>query len=212
MGTITRSFVNGLTTNGVLGASNINNASLNNITSISGPEMTLISSATASSSASIEFTLGNYKEYQFYFIDIHNSIADANIFFNFSTDGGANYNVTKTTTYFRAYHTEDGNTTAFEYRTGGDLAQSTSGQLLMNGIKGDNDSSGVGYLHLFNPASTTFVKHFMAQTNIMQDNTLSENNFVAGYANTTSAINAVQFSVSTGNIDAGTIYMYGIGA
>jgi hypothetical protein len=212
MGTIIQNFVNGLTTNGVLGASNINNASLNNITSISGPEMTLVSSATASASTSIEFTLGNFKEYKFFFVNIHNSVTDANILVNFSTDGGANYNVTKTTTYFRATHAEADGGTALEYRTGSDLAQSTSAQVIMAGIRSDNDGCGVGILQLFNPSSTTFVKHFMAQTNIMQDNILSENVFVAGYGNTTSAINAVQFSVSTGNIDEGSIYMYGIGA
>ena len=80
----------------------------------------------------------------------------------------------------------------------------------MNGIKGDDDSCGVGFVHLFNPSSTTFVKHFMATTNIMQDNTHSQFAKVAGYCNTTSAIDAVQFSVNSGNIDSGTITLYGI--
>ena len=80
----------------------------------------------------------------------------------------------------------------------------------MNGIKGDNDSCGVGYMCLFNPGSTTFVKHFIVSTNIMQDNTHSQMAEVAGYANTTSAINAVQFSVNSGNIDSGTITLYGL--
>ena len=143
--------------------------------------------------------------------NIHNSEADRNIFVNFSADTGSNYNVTKTTTFFEAYHSEDNNTVSGpSYHTGKDLAQSTSAQQLMNGIKGDNDSCGVGFLHLFNPSSTTFVKHFLAQTNIMQDNTHSQFARVAGYCNTTSAIDAVQFSVNSGNIDSGTITLYGI--
>ena len=80
----------------------------------------------------------------------------------------------------------------------------------MNGIKADSDSSGAGYLHLFNPSSTTFVKHFIAVTNIMQDNTLTQNAYIAGYCNTTSAIDAIQFSMSSDDIDAGDICLYGI--
>jgi hypothetical protein len=130
MGTIIQNFVNGLTTNGVLGASNINNASLNNITSISGPEMTLVSSATASASASIEFTLGNFKEYQFYFVNIHpKQIIMLQFKFNLSTDNGSNYNVAKTTTFFQAYHNEAGSS-SLTYETSDDLAQGTGLQFL----------------------------------------------------------------------------------
>ena len=94
--------------------------------------------------------------------------------------------------------------------TGTDIAAGTGAQQLMNGIKGDNDSSGAGYMHLFNPASTTFVKHFIAGTNIMQDNTLCQTAYISGFVNTTSAINAVQFSVNSGELDDGTICLYGI--
>jgi voltage-gated potassium channel Kch len=83
-------------------------------------------------------------------------------------------------------------------------------QSILRGIKGDNDASGAGYMHLFNPSSTTFVKHFIAVGTYMQDNTLSETFYTAGYGNTTSAVDAVQFSVNSGNIDAGTITLYGI--
>jgi hypothetical protein len=212
MGTITRSFVNGLTTNGVLGASNINNASLNNITSISGPEMTLVSSATASASTSIEFTLGNFKEYQFYFVNIHPSVDDTNFQMNFSTDGGSNYNVTKTTTYFRAIHNETDVTTLLEYEAANDLAQSTGFKTLCDDIGSDNDQNANGIFHLFNPSSTTFVKHFISRIAVSQSANYSMDLNTAGYANTTSALTNIKFQMSSGNIDAGSIYMYGIGA
>ena len=151
-----------------------------------------------------------YKEYMFYFKDIHHEEADRNLSVNFSIDGGSNYNVEKTSTYFHTNHTEDGNNASLAYRTGTDIAAGTGAQQLMNGIKGDNDSSGAGYMHLFNPASTTFVKHFIAGTNIMQDNTLCQTAYISGFVNTTSAINAVQFSVNSGELDDGTICLYGI--
>jgi hypothetical protein len=115
MGTITRSFANNLTTGGVLKADAFNNASLNNVTALNAAVatggMVLLSSQTASASASISFTTGidsTYKEYQFYFINIHPATDNTSFQFNMSTDGGSNYNVTKTTTFFRAYHGETG--------------------------------------------------------------------------------------------------------
>jgi hypothetical protein len=142
MGTITRSFANNLTTGGVLKADAFNNASLNNVTAlnvaIATGNMVLLSSQTASASASISFTTGidsTYKEYQFYFINIHPArVDDTGLVFNFSTDGGSNYNVTKTTTFFRAEHNEAGSSPSLGYSTGGDLAQSTAFQELDNDI------------------------------------------------------------------------------
>ena len=193
MGTIIQNFVNGLTTNGVLGASNINNASLNNITSISGPEMTLVSSATASASTSIEFTLGNFKEYKFFFVNIHPATDSAQLKFNLSTDAGSNYNVAKTTTFFYAYHNESGSVSSLEYNTGNDLAQGTGNQKIMENLGNYNDKSGSGTLTLYNPSSTTFVKHFIATTQDVVPADYTENAFVAGYCNTTSAVNGVRF-------------------
>jgi len=216
MGTITRSFVNGLTTNGVLGTSNINNASLNNITSIAGPEMTLISSATASSSASIEFSLGDYKEYQFYFVNMHPQNSNIQFQVNYSTDNGSNYNVTKTSTFFRAIHAENDSLSTLGYRTGEDLAQSTNFQPIMYALDIDNDSNGNGFLKLFNPSSTTYVKHWISDcsgtSNDGGSNRYDIRYFGAGYANTTSPLTNIKFQMSSGNIDAGSIYMYGIGA
>jgi len=175
----------------------------------------LLSEQTASASASISFTSGidsTYPIYKFEFINIHPSTAEVELRFNMSTDSGSNYNVTKTTTFFRANHREDdGGTPGFGYRTGDDLVQSTSYQSLsaLNGA--GNDEALSGYLQIFNPSSTTFVKHFIAESNayqILQDHT--NHSLVAGYGNTTNAVDAVQFKMSSGNIDAGTIKLYGI--
>jgi len=183
-----------------------------------GGAMVLIKKITASSSATVSFVDGasdvvldnTYKEYLFTFKDIHPEETDRNFTVNFSADSGSNYNVTKTTTFFRAYHGEDDSAGTLEYASGSDVAQGTGTQDLMNGIKHDNDGSGAGYLHLFNPSSTTFVKHFVSVTNIMQDNTQSFQAYIAGYCNTTSAVDAVQFKMSSGDIDAGDICLYGI--
>ena len=132
--------------------------------------MTFIKKLTADGSGTtLSFVHGSsnvvldstYKEYVFIFKDIHHSEADRNLSFNLSINSGSNYNVAKTTTFFYATHGEDDGGGAIEYRTGTDLAQGTGVQPMMQGIKGDNDSSGAGYMHLFNPGSTTFVKHFI---------------------------------------------------
>jgi len=193
-----------------------NNNSLSAITSIpaaiSGGSLNLISTQTASSSSTISFTSGldsTYKEYIFKFINIHPATDGASLTFNGSSDTGSNYNVTKTTTAFRAYHQQDGGGQALGYRTSDDLAQSTSFQILNFEVDNDADSSGVGFLHLFDPSSTTFVKHFIHTGNCVQS-TYTRNDFVAGYFNTTSVIDAVQFKMSSGNIDSGVIKLYGV--
>ena len=179
--------------------------------------MTFIKKLTASSSATISFVDGSsdvvlddtYKEYLFTFNNIHPATDNASFSVNFSIDGGSNYNVTKTTTYFRAIHWEN-DTTAFGYDTGGDLAQSTDFQNIITVIGADNDQSGTGYMHLFNPSSTTFAKHFIVNAQKAHYLDISVNEFYAGYGNTTSAVDAVQFKMSSGNIDAGDICLYGI--
>jgi hypothetical protein len=216
MGTITRSFANNITTSGVLLPASLTNNSIANVTaynaSVATGGMKLISSQTASNSASLSFTTGinsTYKEYQFYFIDIHPRTDNVFLTFNGSTDGGTNYNVTKTTTSFILFHYEDDTYTTLEYDVGSDLAQSTGFQRIIRDMGNLSDEVGAGSMSLFNPASTTYVKHFMARTsaNVYFD---SQQDFhIAGYCNTTSAINAVQFKMSSGNMD-GTILMYGI--
>ena len=195
-----------------------NNNSLSAITTkpsgLSGGAMNLISTQTASSSSTIDFTSGidsTYKEYIFKFINIHPaSDSDVQLQFNGSADTGSNYNVTKTTTHFSAYHYESDAYTAVGYNTAYDLAQSTAFQTLSTSIGADNDQCGSGYIHLFNPSSTTFVKHFISNVSFVQSDDVQRIDYVSGYFNTTSAVDAVQFKVSSGNIDAGTIKMYGV--
>ena len=166
-----------------------------------GGSMVLISELTASSSATLSFTSGidsTYKEYIFKFIDIHPSSTDVNgesFKFNFSIDGGSNYNVAKTSTFFYALNTE-ADSNYFSYYNGGDLGNSTGDQIVTSELGGDNDQSVAGFLHLFNPSDTVGVKHFIAQFNEARASDGSEANYLSGYANTTSAINAVQFSMT----------------
>lgn len=173
--------------------------------------MTFISKTTASSDANVGITSGidsTYKEYIFIFKNIHPATDSVVFQTNFSIDGGSNYNVTKTTTNYEATMSESG-TTGFKYGTGDDLAQGTGYQ--RTGLVGnDNDENVNGFLHLYNPSSTTFVKHFVARTHGYYAGSYSWSNFMAGYCNTTSAVNAVNFQMSSGNIDSGDILLYGI--
>jgi hypothetical protein len=176
-------------------------------------KMTLISEQTASSSATISFTSGidsTYDSYVFKYIECNPATNATNFEFNLSTDGGSNYNVTKTSTHFWAYHKEDDTTTSLDYWSGGDLAQGTGDQYLSYQTASDADAHVSGTLQIFNPSSTTFVKHYIARSLSYWDQNAPFDEYVAGYGNTTSAINAVQFSFSSGNFD-GTIKMYGIG-
>ena len=183
-----------------------------------GGALKLIKEQTASSSASISFVDGTsdvvldstYRTYIFKFINIHPATNNAKFAFNLSIDGGSNYNVTKTTTMFRASHDEDDSGTSFGYVASQDLAQSTDFQNILQALGDNNDSSGSGELFLFSPSSTTFVKHFIARGGQMQENGKALDGYVAGYGNTTSAVDAVQFKMSSGNIDSGVIKMYGI--
>jgi len=187
------------------------------VSGVDAGSMVKISTQTASASNSISFTGidSTYRTYYFKFINIHPSADDITFGMNFSTDGGNNYNVTKTTTYFRAYHDEANTFTGLIYDTVGDLAQGTGDHQLGRGLTGDeNDLNTNLELWLFNPSSTTYVKHFMSE---LTHSILTSGNapyhqhiFTAGYGNTTSAINAIRFQMSSGNIDDGTITMYGI--
>jgi hypothetical protein len=198
----------------------LNNRSVKDITafgSISSlGSLTHIATQTASSSASVSFTSGidsTYKEYIFYFVNMHPSTGGSEFLVNFSTDGGSNYNVTKTTTSFRNFHQESGGGGNIGYDAGRDLAQSTSDFELAHDVTDDNDGSISGYLHLFNPSSNVFVKHFIGRTNTHQEdeaNRANVENFKAGYCNTTSAVDAVIFKMSSGNIDSGQILLFGL--
>jgi len=200
-----------------------NNNSLSSVTSAASfpaGAMTHIKTLTASSSSTLSFVNGSsdvvldntYPIYLFKFINIHPS-ATANLEFNATADG-SNYNVTKTSAAFYNEHEEDGGSGQMGY-SGIDEGQATGFQQLTTGSypSTDNDSSIVGTLHIFNPSNTTFVKHFISRTTFMGENNAdrsSNGGHVAGYFNTTSALTGFQFKMRSGNLDAGTIKLYGI--
>ena len=192
-----------------------NNNSLSSVTSAAGfpaGAMTLISTTTASSDSTISITSGidsTYPIYVFKFISVHPSADSSHFQINFR-DGGSDFDATKTTTNFDAYQNEAGNSTALQYVSGLDLAQSTGVLKLSGTIGNQNDESFSGFLHLFDPSDTTFVKHFICRGNTYSQNDISVDMYIAGYCNTTAAIDGVQFSMSSGNIDSGTIKLYGI--
>ena len=172
-----------------------------------------ISAVSASSSATVSFTSGidsTYNKYCFVFNNIHPATNNVAIHFQGSTDGGSSYGVTLTSSLFNAYHNEGDTATAVGYQTAEDLAQSTSFQMFQGNTGSDNDQAGSGYLYLYDPSNTTFVKHFMARYSNAHEGDYAIDCYVAGYFNTTSAIDAMQFKMSSGNMDAGIITLYGI--
>jgi len=181
--------------------------------------MTFIKKLTASSSATLSFVDGSngvvldntYKEYVFTFKNMHPDTDGVAFKFQANAVGGSGYNETITSTFFRAYHGEGAEGGAVAYETGSDLAQSTNFQRITEELIGsDNDQCMSGYLHLFNPSSTTFVKHFMSDTNAYHASNYSVRSFMAGYFNTTSAIDEIQFKMHSGDIASGDICLYGI--
>ena len=200
----------------------LNNKAVSNATafgSISSlGSMVFIKKLTASSSGTLSFVDGasgvvlddTYKEYVFTFKNIHPASDTQKFIFQTSTNTGSSYGVTITSTAFGAYHYENGSDAALGYDTNDDLAQSTNFQPITNTIGNGNDECGSGYLHLFNPSSTTFVKHWISNACILHNEDLCSTRMNAGYFNTTSAIDAIQFKMASGNIDAGDICLYGI--
>ena len=190
----------------------LNNKAVANVTTlpVALGDMVLVSSATASSSASIEFTLGSYKEYKFFFVNMHPQNNVTSFTFQTSTDGGSNYNTTITSTNFITRHNEADTEADLGYNTAGDLAQSTSFQPLSEQQLNDNDASLAGTLQLFNPSSTTYVKHFISSTTYYQSDPAVRVFYTAGYFNTTSALTNIKFQMSSGNIDDGKILCFGI--
>lgn len=198
-----------------------NNNSISAVTSaplIPLGALTHIKTLTASSSATLSFVHGTdgvvldstYPIYKFEFINIHPATNVAEFVFNLSVDGGSNYNVTKTSTSFGAYHREADNSAGLEYDTSNDLAQSTSDKYIATNVSNDNDSGCSGFIKLFSLSSTTFVKHFIGSSSRFDSNPDMYHNNFAGYGNTQSAINAIRFKFSSGNIDSGKIKLYGI--
>ena len=175
---------------------------------------TLITTNTITSgTSSASFTSNidsTYDEYMFVITDVHPATDGTHFTFNGSTDGGSNYNQTKTTSFFYALHDEANSLATVTYEASLDLAQSTAYQPLMRLVGNDNDQAGSGILHLFNPASTTYVKHFYSRCNSYMNSDYSTDIFVAGYFNTTNDIDAIDFKFASGTIDNAVIQMYGI--
>ena len=204
-----------------MGLVKLNDRGVRNATtfgSVSGGSMIFIKKLTASASATLDFLDGasdvvfddTYKEYLFTFNNIHLETDVKDLQFQADTGTNTAYNQTITSSMFRAHHLEDDTGTSLTYQTDRDLAQSTSFQSLTNALGNGNDECVSGTLSFFNPSSTTFVKHFMSNTNEYQFEDITMNCRVAGYFNTTTALTRVQFKISSGNIDAGDICLYGI--
>ena len=196
------------------------NSNANGFETSSAGSMTLIKTITASNASTTSFVDGSssvvfdntYPVYMIKLINIHNDTSDKYLQFNFSADTGSNYNVTKTTSAFDAAHKEDGSYSVLQYEASVDLAQGTGFQRLTAGQHNASDAAHSGTILIFNPSSTTFVKHFMSDISTVGYDGSNEYNyrmFIAGYCNTTSALDAVQFSINSGTHD-GTFKLYGI--
>ena len=187
--------------------------------SVSGGSFTFIKKLTSDGSDdTLSFVDGTsdvvlddtYKEYLFMFNNIHPETDSTDFSFQGNAAGGSGYNETITSTFFRAYHGDDDGGATLAYYATLDQAQGTGFQALCENVGNDNDSQLSGYLHLFNPSSTTFVKHFISRTVIHAESDYAVENYIAGYFNTTSAIDEIQFKMDSGEIQAGTISLYGI--
>ena len=170
-----------------------------------------ISTQTTAGATSVNFTSGIDSTYAIYMFELINCTCSNNgrgIDIYFSTNGGSDYNATKTTTIINAYHSESGGSGTLQQMTGVKAPTQSSDGLFLN--YSDGSASGMsGSLLLFNPSNTTFVKHFIARSNGKNDDNTTQDLFAAGYVNSTSAVNAVQFDTFDGNI-IGTFKLYGI--
>jgi len=173
---------------------------------------TLISTSTASNASSVDITSGidsTYDEYMFVCTDIGPATDTAKFSFQVNAASQSGFNETMTTTHFQAWHYESDSSTGLAYEAGTDQAQGTAYQPIAADVGNDSDSSCAGILHLFSPSSTTYVKHFYSTFNTHAGDDSSQNVFISGYINTTSAIDEISFKFSSGNFD-GVIQMYGI--
>ena len=187
-------------------------AALMGTAGVSTADVVLLSSQTASNSATLDFTSGitsTYGEYIFKFYNINPATDNVAFSFQANATDSTSYDETMTTTYFNAYHQEDDGATSLSYTTGSDQAQGTAYQSIVSGVGNGSDESCSGVMHLFNPASTTYVKHFYSRASIVEASPSANDIYVAGYINTTTAIDDIQFKMSSGNFD-GTIKMWGV--
>jgi hypothetical protein len=196
----------------------LNNRALKDATAVGTTtglgNLVFISRATASSSSSLSITSGidsTYKEYIFFFNNMHPATDNVSFQFNGTDDTSSHsFDITKTTTAFQAYHSESDSEASLGYRGNDDVAQGTGYHTLMNQVSNDADANIAGYLHLFETSNTTFVKHFLARISGNNEDNHAQDGLSAGYFNTTAAITGLDFKFSSGNIDSGTIDMYGV--
>jgi len=194
------------------------NSSANGFETAAEGSMTLIKTVTASNDATIDFVDGTssvvldntYPVYLFKMINVHGVTDDTQFKFQGNASGGSGFNETITSTYFKGGQNEAGDYTILGYGTGSDQAQGTGYQTISENMGNANDECGSGELYLFNPSSTTFVKHFLVKLQHQQHASQSYQSYTAGYFNTTSAIDEISFKFASGNIDSGTIKLYGI--
>ena len=194
------------------------NSSANGFETTAEGSMTLIKTVTASNDATIDFVDGTssvvldstYPVYLFKMINVHGITDDTQFKFQGNSSGGSGFNETITSTYFKAGQNEAGDYTILGYGTGSDQAQGTGYQTISENMGNANDECGSGELYLFNPSSTTFVKHFLVKLQHQQHASQSYQSYTAGYFNTTSAIDEISFKFASGNIDSGTFKLYGI--
>ena len=181
---------------------------------------TLIKTLTASNSASLAFVDGasdvtldsTYDEYMFVFTDINPATDGAEFSFqvNATDDAGGGYDTSLiTSTSFYALHDEADSSASVAYDTSRDLAQSASFQILFGQGGSGSDESGAGVMHLFSPSSTTYVKHWYCRSSHYNAGDHAFDYNMAGYINDTTAIDEIQFKMSSGNFD-GVIQLYGI--
>jgi len=174
---------------------------------------TLIATLTASSSATLADTssmTSTYDEYMFVFTDMHPATDEVDLGFQVNADGQSGYNETITSSFFQATHDEADTDTDLTYNTGLDQAQGTAYQQLSYNTGNDADQAVAGILHIFSPASTTYVTHFYSRFHNIHAGDYAITTFAAGYINTTAAITDISFKFESGNIDAGVIQIYGI--
>ena len=193
----------------------LNNRALKDATEVgtttSLGDLVFISRSTASSSSSVDITSGissTYKEYIFILNNMHPETNDKHFTFQVNANAECGFNATITSTLFRAYHLENGSASGVDYRTANDQAQGTAYQRISEEVGNAADESVSGILHLFDPSNTTFVKHFIARTSLNYGS--PRDTLTAGYVNTTSAIDEISFAFTSGNIDSGTIDLYGV--
>jgi hypothetical protein len=187
-------------------------AALMGTAGVSTGDVVLLSAQTASDSATISFTsdiTSTYGEYIFKFYNINPEGSGVNFSFQVNATDSTSYDETMTTTFFKAYHHENDSDAAIAYAAGNDQAQGTAFQDLLQSLGTGADESIAGELHLFNPASTTYVKHFYSRFEGMQDSPTTVDEYAAGYINTTTAIDDIQFKMSSDNFN-GKIKMWGV--